>query len=236
MKEIKLTDSNFADSVYNVLCSENPVFILEFTGTFGLVAPNSILGAKALDQAKNRLNGKYYGSVFGNLEMFKKILPSHLKSNTEKILSIFKRAFIRFDTNCKSPTSKVSKDGRHQVLIENLSLRNNIEKVEKLLTNRYSTSDFFIENYQGLLCTSANISGDANGAITNVDQALKFANDRGVQLFVHTDMIILDIGSYPSFYLGKDNITIERKGFRDNEILSEARSKLYGSTDTDLIH
>jgi hypothetical protein len=93
--------------------------------------------------------------------------------------------------------------------------------------DKQSSSDFFVENYQGLLCTSANISGHANGAITNLKQALEFGKARGVKLFVHSGLLIQNLGSYPSFYIGKDEISIERKGHRDTEILAEARDRIY---------
>jgi hypothetical protein len=88
-------------------------------------------------------------------------------------------------------------------------------------------SDFFLENYQGLLCTSANISGDTNGAITDLEQALEFGKAQGVGLFVHSGLLIKNLGSYPSFYIGKEEITIERKGYRDAEIFAEAMKKIY---------
>lgn len=229
MKEINLFDSNFAESVAKVFKSDNPIIILEFTGTYGLVAPNSNIGTKSLDYAKTRLDNKYYGSILGNYEAFRKILPPHLEPNIEEIIEIFKGAFVRFDVENKSSNSKVIKDGRHQVLIENPDFRKQIELVELMLMKLHSESDFFLENYQGLLCSSANISGDANGAITDLEQALEFGRSRAVALFVHSGLLIKNLGSYPSFYLGEEEITIERKGHRDVEILAEAMKKIYAT-------
>ena len=229
MKEINLTDHNFLESVIGVFSSDNPVMILEFTGTYGLVAPNSLKGASALDLTKNRLEGKYYGSILGNCEAFSKILPNHVKNNKEDIINIFQGAFIRFEVPCKSPESKAVKDSKHQVLIENPDFRKQIELVELMLMKQHSESDFFLENYQGLLCTSANISGDANGAITDLEQALEFGKAQGVALFVHSGLLIKNLGSYPSFYIGKEEITIERKGYRDAEIFAEAMKKIYAT-------
>jgi tRNA A37 threonylcarbamoyladenosine synthetase subunit TsaC/SUA5/YrdC len=227
MKEINLTDHNFLESVIGVFSSDNPVIILEFTGTYGLVAPNSLKGASALDLTKNRLEGKYYGSILGNCEAFSKILPNHFKNNIEEIIEIFKGAFVRFEVENKSSNSKVIKDGKHQVLIENPDFRKQIELVELMLMKQHSESDFFLENYQGLLCTSANISGDTNGAITDLEQALEFGKAQGVELFVHSGLLIKNLGSYPSFYIGEEEITIERKGYRDAEIFAEAMKKIY---------
>jgi hypothetical protein len=227
MKEINLTDPDFAESVFTIFCSDNPVIMLEFTGTYGLVAPNTFKGTLALDRTKRRLGGKYYGSILGNCDAFRKILPAHIETNIEDIVSIFERAFIRFDVACRNPNNKVVKDGRHQVLIENPNFRKQIEKVELRIIDQLQASDFFIENYQGLLCTSANISGHAAGAITNLQQALEFGKERGVELFVHSGLLIQNLGSYPSFYIGKDEISIERKGYRDSEILAEAKERIY---------
>jgi hypothetical protein len=227
MKEINLRDQNFVACVNEVFSSDNPIIILEFTGTYGLVAPNTISGTRCLDKTKSRLDGKYYGSILGNCEALRKILPHHLEPNLEEIIKIFKGAFIRFDVQSKSANCKVIKDKRHQVLIENPDFRKQIEKIELLLMEKHPSSDFFIENYQGLLCTSANISGDANGAITNLEQAIEFGKSRGVELIVHSGLLIKNHGSYPSFYLGEEEITIERKGYREAEILAEAKSSIY---------
>jgi tRNA A37 threonylcarbamoyladenosine synthetase subunit TsaC/SUA5/YrdC len=230
IKEINLTDHNFLESVIGVFSSDNPVIILEFTGTYGLVAPNTNIGTKSLDYAKTRLDNKYYGSILGNCETFRKILPHHLKPNIEEIIEIFKGAFVRFEVENKSSNSKVIKDGKHQVLIENPDFRKQIELVELMLIKQHSESDFFLENYQGLLCTSANISGDANGAITDLEQALEFGKAQGIELFVHSGLLIKNLGSYPSYYIGKEEITIERKGYRDAEIFAEAMKKIYAIT------
>ncbi len=227
MKEINLTDPDFAESVVNIFNSDNPVIILEFTGNYGLVAPNTLLGAIALDNSKARLDGKYYGSILGYCEAFRKILQSHIESNLQDIISIFERAFIRFDVDCKNPNSKVVKDCRHQVLIENATFRKQIELVELEMMKIHESSDFFVENYQGLLCTSANISGDPNGAITEIDRVIEFGQSKGIELIVHSGLMKEKLGSYPSFYIGKDKISIERKGHRDTEILAEARDRIY---------
>jgi len=229
MKEINLTDSNFAETVVRIFNSDNPLIILEFTGTFGLVAPNTLHGAEALDKTKKRVDGKCYGSILGNCDAFRNLLPAHVESNIEEIINIFERAFIRFDVACKSPNSKVVKDSRHQTLIENFAFRKQIEQVELMLMEQHSSSDFFVINYQGLLCTSANISGHSNGAITNREQALEFGKEREVELFVHSGLLMQNMGSYPSFYIGTDEITVERKGYRDSEILAEAKEKIYKS-------
>jgi hypothetical protein len=227
MKEINLTDDNFAEIVEGVFKSDNPVIILEFTGTYGLVAPNTLKGAHCLDKTKKRLNGKYYGSILGNCEAFRKILPSHIESRKEDIISIFQGAFIRFDVDAKNPNSKVLKDGRHQVLIENPAFRKQIELVELKMMEGHPTSDFFNVNYQGLLCSSANISGDSNGAITDLDLVMEFGKNQGIELFVHSGLLIKNLGSYPSFYIGKEDISIERKGYRDAEILAQAKERIY---------
>jgi len=227
MKEINLTDDNFAEIVEGVFKSDNPVIILEFTGTYGLVAPNTLKGANCLDKTKKRLNGKYYGSILGNCEAFRKILPSHIESRKEDIISIFQGAFIRFDVDAKNPNSKVLKDGRHQVLIENPAFRKQIEQVELKMMEGHPTSDFFNVNYQGLLCSSANISGDQNGAITDLDKVIEFGKNKGIELLVHSGLMKQKIGSYPSFYIGKEDISIERKGYRDAEILAQAKERIY---------
>jgi hypothetical protein len=227
MKQINLTDSSFVENVVRIFNSDNPVIILEFTGTYGLVAPNTIKGAETMDRTKNRLDGKYYGSILGNCDAFRKLLPAHFESNLEDIIKIFEKAFVRFDVACKSSNNKVVKDNRHQVLIENPNFRKQIEKVELMMMDQHQNSDFFVENYQGLLCTSANISGHSDGAITNLEQALVFGKARGIELFVHSGLLIQNLGSYPSFYIGKDEISIERKGYREAEIFAEAKDRIY---------
>ena len=227
MKEINLKDDNFAEIVEGVFKSDNPVIILEFSGNYGLVSPNSLLGTSTLDNSKTRLDGKYYGSILGNFDAIRKILPSHIESNLKDFISIFERAFIRFDVDAKNTNSKVVKDGRHQVLIENPAFRKRIELVELKMMEGHPTSDFFNVNYQGLLCTSANISGDPNGAITDLDKVIEFGKNKGIELLVHSGLMKQKIGSYPSFYIGKEDISIERKGYRDAEILAQAKERIY---------
>ena len=62
------------------------------------------------------------------------------------------------------------------------------------------------------LCTSANLSGDPRGTITDEARAAAFARDRGVRLWIRAPRDVDARGSYPVFSLSNEGFTVERDG------------------------
>jgi hypothetical protein len=67
-------------------------------------------------------------------------------------------------------------------------------------------------NYCTPLCTSCNVSGDADGSIVHIGRALAFARDRGVQLVITCTDTVAELGSYPIFGYDKSQVTVHRDG------------------------
>lgn len=69
MKEIDIHDSSVFEEAMQAF-EENPVILIQFPEVFGLMALPNQIGVNGLNQTKNRLSGKYYGSVIGSAEKF----------------------------------------------------------------------------------------------------------------------------------------------------------------------
>jgi hypothetical protein len=66
------------------------------------------------------------------------------------------------------------------------------------------------------------MSGSEDGGIKDQYEALKFAHERKIPLFIHSELNTQFQGSYPVFSIDDScNIKIERKGFNDELILEK---------------
>jgi tRNA A37 threonylcarbamoyladenosine synthetase subunit TsaC/SUA5/YrdC len=80
------------------------------------------------------------------------------------------------------------------------------------------------------LCTSANMSGDPNGSITEWDRAYEFAVDRRVPLVVRCDSTQELLGSYPIFWLQRERVRIDRVGPGMEEIKAALPARLFADS------
>ena len=66
-------------------------------------------------------------------------------------------------------------------------------------------------NYNPVICSSANISGDKKGGITDLETAIDFAKERQIQLIIKNEDNFTPRGSYPIFQIEGDTIQIVRE-------------------------
>ena len=229
MKEIFTSDSNFVVEVCKLLQSENPVFIFEFSGVYGLIASNSTEGVNAINKAKNRLPNKFYSTVFGADTILKNANHPKLMDLKNQLLDVFEGSFLRFEIEKPEITNPIIRNGTHQTLIKRPVYRSLFNDLEIELSRTISPSPFFSFNHYAPICSSANISGDPHGSITSKQKALEFAKSRNIKLFVHSKLNALEQGSYPVFSINHNlQVKIERKGLNDELILKKAE-KLFSS-------
>jgi len=223
MKEIFSSDENLIDEICIVFKSDNPVFIFEFSGVYGLIAANSIEGVNAINAAKIRLPNKFYSTVFGTDAILKNAKHSKLFDLKAQLLEIFEGSFIRFEIENLTTTNPLICNGTHQVLIKRPSYRDLFNNLEIELSKLLTPSPYFSFKHYAPICSSANISGDVAGSIISKQKALEFAKSRNIKLFVHSKLNALQQGSYPVFSIDENlRVKIERKGLNDEMILKKA--------------
>jgi tRNA A37 threonylcarbamoyladenosine synthetase subunit TsaC/SUA5/YrdC len=224
LKEILITDDNFIDEVNAVFTTSFPVFIFEFSGVYGLIAPNNNAGVEAINKCKNRLSGKYYSSVLGSSSLFNKANDPKLQIKQSKLIEIFEGSFLRFNIEEKTINNPLVYKGTHQVLIKRAAFRTIFSDLETELSKNQKPSPYFSFPYYSPICSSANLSGDINGSITSKQKALDFGINRNVKLFVHSRLNTNEQGSYPVLSIDDNlQVKIERKGFNDEIILNKAK-------------
>ena len=217
MHEIHLRDLDLHDHITKVLESAFPVFITELRGVYGLFAPHSTQGVEALNHAKARKPGKFYGSLAGNLETLLSITNPNSIVHHPKALSILEGCFIRFETNAPALQETVC-DGTHQVLIEHPSLRAIAQIMEAYAA---PLSEGVVHN-PFPLCTSVNVSGAPTGSITTTSEALSFAIERHIPLFIHTGALGTEKGSYPIIEeLPNGQLRLARNGPQGEQVLQK---------------
>ena len=216
-KELDLAAPSAIDAALEVLRSERPVFMLELSSVHALVAPATALGARALDAAKERLPGKTYGSIIGSLDAFHGLaLPERLPSGFggSERLALFEGAFVRIGVARPEVSTPVVRQGSHQGLLfpEGDPQRQLALALEAGLAELAEPELFGGLRHSAPLCTSANLSGDPAGSITDEARAAEFARERGVGLWLRGAPDPSARGSYPIFALEADGVTVARDG------------------------
>ncbi len=223
MKEIFSSDENLIDEICNIYKSDNPIFIFEFSGVYGLIAANTVEGVNGINNVKNRLPNKFYSSIFGTDTILKNANNSKLFDLKNQLLEIFEGSFLRFEIEKPTTTNPLICNGTHQVLIKRPSYRDLFNNLEIELCKILPPSPYFSYKHYAPICSSANISGDSAGSITSKQKALEFAKNRKIKLFVHSKLNALEQGSYPVFSIDKNlKVKIERKGLNDELIFKRA--------------
>jgi len=191
------------DACWNVFQSENPVVMLELPGVYGLIAPGTRLGVEALDRTKSRLPGKTYGSVIGRIQSFCHLVePGALPSELIQEPALLERmsgAFIRANiSNRVDQRSAVIAHGTHQGLLLPQGAMSAFfvrleERLEQKQRESHSRADedwsslglFGGKNHSAILATSANLSGDPLGSITDENRARDFVMQNRISLWIH---------------------------------------------------
>jgi hypothetical protein len=215
--ELDIEDCDLLPIIKKILQRDNPIFMLQLPSVYAIVAPSTLKGVVAMNQAKSRLPGKIYGSAIGSFANFFKLANlKQLNSIFNGDLSFFSSlegSFIRIPVAGKDLVTPTINTGTHQgLLLPKGPIRNLFEEIEKL-SSHYKSSDIFpMANYHAPLCTSANISGDPRGSITNIQQARLFADFAKIDLIVRINHEAEEKGSYPILSFEGNNVTVERHG------------------------
>ena len=227
---IELTDPS-ADAHIARHFGRTPILV-QLPTVFAIVAPPTHQGAQLLDRCKNRLPGKFYSVLIGDLQRFLHLSSGTplsdylLQSGGPDRVRTFKNdlcsTFIRTPVASKTCSSKMICNGTLQGLILGGILERKMRWMEELSA---SLPDKILDTEQGHYCapiaSSCNMSGDPAGSITDFDRALAFAKSRGVEL-VLTNRAARDGGSNPIFGIQNDRV----ETFRDGPGVSKKRHLL----------
>lgn len=221
-REIHISEPSAIPAVIEVLRSSNPRVMLQMPAVHTLIAPPTQAGIQALNSTKNRLPAKNYGSAIGSLSRFHALgAPEHLPSefkNAES-LSVLEGAFIRLKVTNPNFNSSAIRGGTHQGLLLPQGMhRTLLCELEEALRPLAESELFAGKTYSAPLCTSANLSGDPLGSITDDSRAREFFNLQEIPLWIRCDSATGETGSYPIFAYDGDQGSIERDGPGRREI------------------
>ena len=221
-REIHISDSTAAAAAIEVLMSSNPRVMLQMPAVHTLIAPPTQAGIQALNSTKNRLPAKNYGSAIGSLARFHALgdrehLPSEFK--TAACLTLLEGAFIRLKVTSPEFNSTAIRGGTHQgLLLPQGPHRLLLDEVEEALRPLAEPELFAGKIYSAPLCTSANLSGDPLGSITDERRAEEFFNSQEIPLWIRCNSATGEAGSYPIFAFDGNQCSIERDGPGRREI------------------
>lgn len=192
--------------------------VVDLNHVFAVVALPNVKGADALSRVKNRKAGKCYGSLISDAHQFvngsKLDAETAFKLTTCMAQGILDDAFVRIPWG-DAKDSPLIMNGTHQGLKTTDPILSFCRLIEQRLVQ--PAEDFIVPH---LICSSANISGDPRGSITDRSAAIQFGLDRSVGLFVEFDFPNRDVesGSFPIFSFEHMAFAVERTGPRCAEI------------------
>jgi hypothetical protein len=188
-----------------------------------LVAPATALGIRALNETKKRLPQKHYGSAIGSAEKFFSLAEDYSLSKTlmePSILKGLQGAFIRLKVAPTEFSSPVVAQGTHQgLLLQEGAHRAFFQTLEEAFAAHSEPELFAGKTFSALLCTSANLSGDPLGSITEEYRAFQFAKQTGISLWVRSQLKSEKKGSYPILFFENHTVSVERTGPEFERIL-----------------
>lgn len=215
--EVDINDPTVVERLVEIFNSSYPVALIQLPPVFGLVAPPSKIGIQALHYTKARLDGKLYGTLIGDYSNFlgladEATVPDFLKM--EKNIRFLDDSFLRIQITDAEFTSPLVSKGTHQgLLLADGPYRDAFKLIEQILTDKAEPSLYNGKLYAAPLCTSANISGDVRGSITDYERALEFMIDRNIPLMISgKNEVAASKGSYPIFSFIGNRVKVERKG------------------------
>jgi len=230
MKELHITEGGIADEILRVFDSEKPVIMFQLPSVYTLFAPPTKAGATALNEVKQRLPGKNYGTAIGSLNSFSSMamentLPSEMSS--PEALKLLTGAFIKINIAPVDFNSVVVRNGTHQGVLLSAPHRDVFIEIEEGLKHAAEPELFYGNHCAAPLCTSANQSGDPLGSITDWERAYRFAKDRNVPLVIRSEKANGTAGSYPIFHLTPEKISVKRSGPGEEEIKRKLPQHLF---------
>ena len=215
---MQIINLNDFDSVNTILTHiQNGPIILELPTVFSIVCLPTSKSIELMNQIKARRAGKNYGSLIGNLEPFYHLLQKEIRSGEfSNLTDLYKLngTFIRGKITHDSFNSETVRNGTHQGLLLTGPLQNLCASIEENFKSIADLELYDNKQYSAPICTSANVSGDPNGSITELNKAIGFAKNRGIELVVtlNKNLKSQQKGSYPIVWLKENELTIERNG------------------------
>jgi hypothetical protein len=232
LAQIDLHHPDVLSECMRVLHSDFPVLMLQLPSVFALVAPSTDAGVHALNVSKNRLSGKQYGSAIGDSNRFldmaiRSSLPEAFANNPEAI-HCMEGAFIRLKiADIQTESASVTKGTHQGLLLSEGKERELFRGIELAFTAEYPNPIFGGAHYYAPICTSANISGDPNGSIVDLERAVAFAQDREIQLLIiNSNVHAEETGSYPIFEFDGNTVRVTRHGPNQERILRSLPSTM----------
>lgn len=230
-RELSIHDSQTIPAALEVLHSKEAVIMLQMPAVYVLLAPATQKGIQSLNQTKLRLPQKNYGTAIGDIQKFHALakpgaLPHELQRAED--LNCLTGAFIRFAVGRSNFNSAAVRSGTHQgVLVEAGPHRDLFKAIEQSFAHQADPSLFCGHDFTAPLCTSANLSGDSLGSITDWERAEYFARQRRLSLVIRCEAAQGENGSYPIFYFQGNQATIERHGPGEEEIMRRLPESLF---------
>lgn len=228
MRELHIDDANTIDAVVETL--RHDVVMVQMPTVFVLLAPPNSAGVARLNQAKVRLPNKNYGTALGDLASFYAMaMPGTLPSELDSVegLRRLSGAFIRITVGPETFNSPMVRRGTAQGLLLEGPHRELFKAVEASFAARVEPDLVSGHHFAAPLCTSANISGHPDGSIVAWEQAYAFGIERDIPLVVRCEPEPGLVGSYPIFWLQRDQVLIERDGPRLEELRAALPARLF---------
>lgn len=188
---IEITDSQ-ADEHIARHFGRCPI-VVQLPTVFAVVAPATHSGAHLLDRCKDRLPGKYYSVLIGDLARFLRLstgtaLSEYLLDSTrpdriDAFAGDLESTFLRNQVAARISSSRTLCEGRLQGLTLGGLLKEKMRLMESL-SERLPGRLFGPEHgrYCAPIASSCNMSGDPDGSTDDFGRALDFARRRGVGL------------------------------------------------------
>jgi hypothetical protein len=230
MKEIDIQDSSVFEVAMQAF-EESTVILIQFPEVFGLMALPNQIGVNGLNQTKNRLPGKYYGSVVGSAENFFGMhvyyedLPYLKGAEDYKLLE---GCILRLKISGPELNTQSVVEGTHQsLLFKEGPIRSFFRKLEQAFEPIADSSFYGGKVFSAPLCTSANMSGHENGSIVDLEIAREFGKQMGIPLLIRSESLPVPGGSFPVLYLQKNGISVQRIGPGLEEIKARFPSEIF---------
>jgi hypothetical protein len=213
---VKLVDIRDPDAfALAVEAMQRAPIVVQLPTVFVLLAAPTLRGAEALNDTKSRLAGKNYGTAIGSLELFlaqadASQLP--VEFNAPAQFARMAGSFIRLQFRRPDFQSETIRDGTHQGLLLEGVHRELFRRLEASFVGGPPDRIWGHHPYSAPLCTSCNVSGDAEGSIVEIDKALAFGRDRGIRLMLTCPDRPAELGSYPILGYTRDKVHVHRDG------------------------
>ena len=213
MKRIHIEEPGAIETVIEWVRHE--AVMLQLPSVYSLAAAPTARGVEQLNLLKNRLSGKNYGTVMGRVDRFlgqaqTDAMPKYFREFDR--LEELDGAFVRTAFASNDFNSAVIRNGTHQSLILDGIHRKLFVQAEENLSDMMDLDLWGGCEMTSLICTSANLSGDPLGSITDRKRAEAFALERGIGLFVTCEQDTNSAGSYPIFEFSGNEVSVQRDG------------------------